>query len=876
TAAHTLTQSDVDAGTYNNTATVTGKTPAGADVTDVSGTTETNDTPTVATITPAGSVTLVKTINGSVPMVVGGALNYNLVIKNTGNVTLNNLVVTDANAIVTGSPVSTLAPGASVTLGAAHTLTQGDVDAGTYSNTATVTGKTPAGSDVTDVSGTTETNDTPTLATITPVGAVTLVKTVNGSVPTAVGGALNYNLVIKNIGNVTLTNLVITDVNAIVTGSPVSSLDPGTSVTLTASHTLTQADIDAGTYSNTATVTGQTPAGADVTDVSGTTETNDTPTVATITPAGAVTLVKTVNGTVPNKTGEVLSYNLVVKNTGNVTLTNLMVTDANAIVTGSPVSTLAPRASVTLTASHTLTQGDVDAGTYSNTATVTGKTPAGADVTDVSGTTETNDTPTVATITPAGSVTLMKTINGSVPTVVGGVLNYNLIIKNTGNVTITNLVVTDANAVVTGSPVSTLAPGASVTLGAAHTLTQVDVDAGNYTNTATVTGKTPAGSDVTDVSGTTETNDTPTLATITPAGSVTLVKTINGSIPTVVGGVLNYDLIIKNTGNVTLINLVITDANAVLTGSPVSSLAPGAILTLTAVHTLTQADIDAGAYSNTASVTGKTPAGADVTDVSGTTETNDTPTVAMITSAGAVTLVKTINGSVPTAVGGVLNYNLTIKNTGNVTLNNLVVTDVNAIVTGSPVSSLAPGTSVTLTASHTLTQADIDAGTYSNTATVTGQRPAGLDVTDVSGTTEANDTPTVATITPAGSVTLIKTINGSVPTVVGGVLNYNLIIKNTGNVTLTNLVVTDANAVVTGSPVSSLAPGASVTLTAAHTLTQGDVDAGTYSNTATVTGKTPAGLDVIDVSGTTETNDTPTVATITPAGAVTLVKSVNG
>ncbi|KLT63579.1 hypothetical protein, partial [Pedobacter sp. BMA] len=214
----------------------------------------------------------------------------------------------------------------------------------------------PAGADVTDVSGTTGTNDTPTVATIPPAGAVTLVKSVIGSVPTAVGGVLNYDLIIKNTGNVTLTNLVITDANAVVTGSPVSSLAPGTSVTLTASHTLTQADIDASTYTNTATVTGKTPAGADVTDVSGTTETNDTPTVATITPMGAVTLVKSVSGTVPNKAGEVLNYNLVIKNTGNVTLTNLMVTDANAIVTGSPVSTLAPGASITLTASHTLTQ----------------------------------------------------------------------------------------------------------------------------------------------------------------------------------------------------------------------------------------------------------------------------------------------------------------------------------------------------------------------------------------------------------------------------------------------------------------------------------------------------------------------------------------
>ena len=54
--------------------------------------------------------------------------------------------------------------------------------------------------------------------------------------------------------------------------------------------------------------------------------------------------------------------------------------------------------------------------------------------------------------------------------------------------------------------------------------------------------------------------------------------------------------------------------------------------------------------------------------------------------------------------------------------------------------------------------------------------------------------------------------------------------------TLTNLVVTDPSATVTGSPIASLAPGASVTITARHTVTQADLDEGRVDNTATVSG----------------------------------------
>ena len=50
-------------------------------------------------------------------------------------------------------------------------------------------------------------------------------------------------------------------------------------------YTLTQADIDRGTFTNTATVTGTTPSGADVTD------TDDD--IQTFTPSAGISITKT-------------------------------------------------------------------------------------------------------------------------------------------------------------------------------------------------------------------------------------------------------------------------------------------------------------------------------------------------------------------------------------------------------------------------------------------------------------------------------------------------------------------------------------------------------------------------------------------------------
>ena len=101
-----------------------------------------------------------------------------------------------------------------------------------------------------------------------------------------------------------------------------------------------------------------------------------------------------------------------------------------------------------------------------------------------------------------------------------------------------------------------------------------------------------------------------------------------------------------------------------------------------------------------------------------------------------LTIVKDATEESFSAVGDVIHYTITATNDGNTTLTNVTVTDPNAgalnCTPQTPVSSLAPGGTITCTASHTITQADIDAGHYLNTACVdaTGatQACSGVDV----------------------------------------------------------------------------------------------------------------------------------------------------
>lgn len=96
-----------------------------------------------------------------------------------------------------------------------------------------------------------------------------------------------------------------------------------------------------------------------------------------------------------------------------------------------------------------------------------------------------------------------------------------------------------------------------------------------------------------------------------PSPSVVLTKStgviddIDNSSSISVGDVINYSFTIENTGNTTLTNLIVSDPGAsTLNGSPVASILVGSIDTtsVTATHTITQADIDFGSFSNQASI----------------------------------------------------------------------------------------------------------------------------------------------------------------------------------------------------------------------------------------------------------------------------------
>jgi uncharacterized repeat protein (TIGR01451 family) len=966
---HTVTQADFDAGAIVNTALATASTPQGAPVSDSGVNTVTIlQTPSVAVVKSAGSI-VDKDGNGPD---AGDEIGYSFTVSNEGNVTLSAIAITDVKIGTVNCPVTSIAPGLNTICTATYVLTLTDVNAGQVVNTATIAAQSPSAAPVGDTSGSAIGNDTPTTTSIPASPQVALVKSaapvsdLDGNGPDA-GDTIDYNFVVSNEGNQTLTNLGIVDAKLGAVNCPVTALLPATSTTCTATYTLIQADIDAGSVTNTATVSAQDPKGAIISDVSGSAIGNNTPTLTLIPRSSSMTLVKfpgvlTDNDANGADLGDTLTFAFTVSNSGNQTLSNVIVTDNKGIMSGGPIGSLAPAAtdSTTFQATYVLTQADVDAGTVANTALARGNPPTGPPVTDISGTATGNDTPTDTAITRAPALTLVKTANGindldgNGPDV-GDSVSYDFDVVNTGNVTLSNISLNDPlvglAALERANDVSTLVAMAAtgidpmVTASTSHLVQEVGADqkqslpaqvsamlfgganvpelpAGLHVQSKVVrlsnrTGEIMVGENIGFYYTVTNTGAGPlvnvmaehlgvegigsNLALLAPNSSdaVPMVFAYTVKESDVVAGAIEQAASVSAMSRTKVVKTVVVDrvrfadialASDLLTGSispaSVPTLVPGASTSFSGTYVLTQADIDAGTLSNSALATGTSPGGGSASDRSGTLAGNDLSTNISVPRLPAIALVKTagsisdVDGNGPDE-GDTIAYSFEVSNEGNVTLSAIAISDAKIGTVACPQTTVAPATTAICTATYALTQADVDAGQVTNTAEVQATAPGGALVKDTSGSTKGDDAPTVTAIPRTGGMTLVKT--AAAPTVSAGLdasvadtgdtIEYSFTVQNTGNVTQTPIVVTDAKVPSITCPLTTLRPTESTICLGTYSLTLADFDQGSVENTATATGENPDGTTSTDTSGSDATSDLPTITTLPQTPVMTLVKT---
>ena len=401
----------------------------------------------------------------------------------------------------------------------------------------------------------------------------------DGDGENSVGDIIVYTITISNTGNITLTNFSIVDtlkavqtsetlsLNASPTSSDPANLSPGGTKVFTASFTLTQNAVDKGGVANSAFVSANnTDANLFVNDTSDNGDDSDGNTIddttnTLISADPKLEVVKTVvNNDVDGdgliSAGDILTYTIVVSNTGNITLQAIYLTE---IITDLQGNARSLNSSLTWTgnsgasAYRTLVSGEASTHTGSYTVISADEVSKGImnqviaksywypppsfnatlrvsdtsdDGDDTDGNTTDDKTISYTGVLPAFEVTKTVTAtdtNGNgVLYDAGDLITFTIVVSNTSSDVINNLSYVDtftsaknrALSLTTtptwvsgtsGSTSKTLTVGGISTFLATYSVTSPTIETGGVYNTITFTGSSarnpvPGERDVEDVS----------------------------------------------------------------------------------------------------------------------------------------------------------------------------------------------------------------------------------------------------------------------------------------------------------------------------------------------------------------------------------------
>ena len=553
-AQHVVTEADILAGTVGNTATVAWEN-----------TTRTVEAKTEEIEEPNGALGVTKettsTPKNGKTYALGETITYKITVTNTGNLTAKNIQVTDSLSAKEGQVIATidsLAPGASQEIPFAYVVTEQDILNGKVVNEAAAKGETddpdkkPEGGDEKED----ETDDVD--------ATLEVVKTSNKQEgqKAKLGETIEYTITVTNKGNVAFRNVKVDDE---LTGlhETIDELGVGASERFTTTYTVTEEDILKGHVLNEATAAAD-PIHNPKTGEDEIPKGSDEVTDETVAAEGALGVTKETTSTPKNgKTyalGETITYKITVTNTGNLTAKNIQVTDSLSAKEGQVIATidsLAPGASQEIPFAYVVTEQDILNGKVVNEAAAKGETddpdkkPEGGDEKED----ETDDVD--------ATLEVVKTSNKQEgqKAKLGETIEYTITVTNKGNVAFRNVKVDDE---LTGlhETIDELGVGASESFTTTYTVTEEDILNGHVRNVATAEGdkvpdpknpddpKKPAGEDE---------QDDPTDE---PDASLTVVKSLTNR-PNkgyfTLGETAEFDVVVTNTGNVTLKNIRLTE-----------------------------------------------------------------------------------------------------------------------------------------------------------------------------------------------------------------------------------------------------------------------------------------------------------------------------
>jgi uncharacterized repeat protein (TIGR01451 family) len=560
---------------------------------------------------------------------------------------------------------------------------------------------------------------------------LTITKEANVTSAT-VGDTILYWYNITNTGTVNLTNLTVTDSMLGNVSLDKNFLEPGDVARGTDTYIVTESDI-CGCIVNYVC--------ANVTDPNGKLLRNMSSAEITVQSDYCADL--TITKTADKESafiGETVHYTYRVNNTGNVNLTNLTITDIPyGSVTDLDKTALIPNEVATGYLNHTVNESEI-CGPIANYAVTTAVDPCNYTIYNVSG-------DVTVTTNYTADLTITKVANRTEASV-GNVIKYWINVSNTGNVNLTDVVVSDPKFNLSNT-IAILTPDESKSFNFTYTVSNSDL-CQVINNSAIATAKDPCNNTVSNVSEN-------IFVTASPLAGLIITKEANRTEVTV-GDVITYWINVTNTGTANISDIWVNDSLLELSDT-IPTLAPGENKSYNFTYTISESDI-CQPINNTATANATDPCGGTVGPESDSWSVSTNYTASL-------NITKTANRS-EVSVGDVITYWINVTNTGNVNLSNIVVTD-NLLELSNTIPTLAPGETTLYERTYIVKLTDIGAP-LNNTAFASGTDPCGRQV----------DPPVTASASVKTPIIELRK-SGSPKTVApGGTVTYTITYSNTG------------------------------------------------------------------------------------------------
>ena len=624
--------------------------------------------------------------------------------------------------------------------------------------------------------------------TVEKVSDVKLTKTVT-PVQQYVGKDVFYTITVENTGNTILENVVVTD--AMLEGSwTIASLNPGeTAVVATVPYTIPEDhDITAvPNIVNTANVTA-TPQG-EQTPVTDTDDANVKPLAKPL--RSDITIIKEVVGATERNPGDVVVYTILVENSGDTDYTDLVVKD-ELLGKQWTIGSLKAGESYIIPVTESVLELPLDtpAGEIVNTAELYDKTNELLDEDDA-----------VIEVLPKPELTVIKSAN--VETVQpGDSVVYTILVTNTGNTDLTNVVIEDKIEGGTWQLPATMPTGFSgVKVNADGTVSVDKILATaeqplQLTYTCTVPDDAKDGDRITNVvvadSSETEPAHSDAIVEV-KLPSIEIVKT--AAAPEIAaGGDADFYITVTNIGEVELTNVNVSDSLPVIyedeeyeadeVFAVIDKLLPEESKRFKVTYVVPEDTEDGTEIINTAKAVADNGANDEDSDTIEVFEPLD-PVVP--TPDFTIRKVSNVSAAKP---GDTIEYSIVVANSGNVTLTNVKVIDSLPVVYGgntyqpgevlTTIETLEPGDSVVVDVQYVVPATEV-AGTFIiNKATA---EPEGVDPKSSECFVQ-----TLAADNPSYTISKVANVTTVAP---GGTVSYTIVVTNTGNCPINDLTVYD-------------------------------------------------------------------------------------